>query len=374
MMFNRPRAKAIHRGISLLEVMISIGVVGIGLIGVAALIPLAHYKAAQGIREDRKALTGRRAFREFRIRDLDRPGDMSNPADSPNPYYYWPSSGNPFAIYNPGDGKLVRQAYCLDPLYIASAAASGSSVNVTSLPSNGPVAIPRMTLLSSRPDDLRRKINNPQQVNQILLNNPPVMTLPQAEEIFLLRDELVFDQPEDATQPPFQRYIENNKRYATGSYSWMATLVPDPYTTTDAYSLSVVVFYRRNLTMDVPQEIMVEAAFLGSNLADVKEIGIAQNNLPMNKEASVRDIKNGDWIALMQQPVPNAPQSVILKWYRVLAADELDDEADLTRELSLSGPDWTVRSPQPVYALYIRDIVGVFEKTVRLHDSSMYSY
>ena len=65
--------------------MISIGVVGVGLIGVAALIPLAHYKAAQGVREDRKALTGRRAFREFRIRDLARPGDMASPMTSPNP-------------------------------------------------------------------------------------------------------------------------------------------------------------------------------------------------------------------------------------------------------------------------------------------------
>ena len=68
--------------------MISIGVVGIGLIGVASLIPLAHYKAAQGIRDDRKSMMGRRAFREFRIRDFDRPGDMSNPSGAPNPFFW----------------------------------------------------------------------------------------------------------------------------------------------------------------------------------------------------------------------------------------------------------------------------------------------
>ena len=375
MIFDRPRWTSRPRGISLLEVMISIGVVGVGLIGVAALIPLAHYKAAQGVREDRKALTGRRAFREFRIRDLARPGDMASPMTGPNPYYYWPTT-NPYAIYNqPPDGKLTRRAYCLDPLYVAAAVDSGNQNIAGSFPSNAPVTIPRITMLSSRPDDLRRRFG-PNVANQMLLNNPPVMTRAQAEETFLMRDELVFEQPEDATQPPFQQYLEGNKRYASGSYSWMATLVPDPFNNSDLYSLSIVVFYRRNLAMDVPQEIMVEVnpASFQLGLADVKNIQIAQRNQPLNKEASVKDIKTGDWIALMQQQMPNDPQTTTLKWYRVLAADELDGEADLTRELSLSGPDWNIQSPQPIYALYMKDIVAVFEKTARLYDSSMYAY
>jgi len=120
--------------------------------------------------------------------------------------------------------------------------------------------------------------------------------------------------------------------------------------------------------------VAVNPASFQLGLADVKNIQIAQKNQPLNKAASVQDIKTGDWIALMQQQIPNDPQSTTLKWYRVLAADELDGEADLTRELSLSGPDWNIQSAQPIYALFMRDIVAVFEKTVRLYDSSMYAY
>ena len=368
-----------HSGISLLEVMISIGVVGIGLIGVASLIPLAHYKAAQGIRDDRKSMMGRRAFREFRIRDLDRPGDMSNPSDAPNPFWYWPSPGNPYAIYNlAGDGKLVRQAYCLDPMMIGFADLAGTSSSVAAFPLNAPIAIPRVTLISARPGDLRRQ-GPPGAINNQLLNNPPIMSLAQAEEMFLLRDELVFDQPDDATQPPFQRYLENNKRYATGSYSWMATLVPDPIPTSDRYTLSIVVYYRRNLTITPPQETIAAVNIpMNQNgfreLTGVKTVAVESQQHAPPEAATVRDMKTGEWVALMQQVDPNYSNTITLRWYRILAADEVDNDLDNNRELSLSGPDWSVTSNQPIYAVYARNIIAVYEKSIRLQDNNLYAY
>ncbi len=371
--------RARRSGISLLEVMISIGVVGIGLIGVASLIPLAHYKAAQGIRDDRKSMMGRRAFREFRIRDFDRPGDMSNPSGAPNPFWYWPSPGNPYAIYNlGGDGKLVRQAYCLDPMMIGSADLAGTRSSAAAFPLNSPIAIPRVTLISARPGDLRRQ-GPPGAINNQLLNNPPIMSLAQAEEIFLLHDELVFDQPADATKPPFQRYLEENKRYATGSYSWMATLVPDPIPTSDRYTLSIVVYYRRNLTITPPQE-MIAAVNIPMNqngfreLTGVKTITVqSQQHMPP-ESATVRDMKAGEWVALMQQLDPNYSNTITLRWYRIMAADEVDNDLDNNRELSLSGPDWSVTSNQPIYAVYARNVIAVYEKSIRLQDNNLYAY
>ena len=80
------------------------------------------------------------------------------------------------------------------------------------------------------------------------------------------------------------------------------------------------------------------------------------------------DISAGDWVALMQN-TNGLPNSVTLRWYQVSAADELDSESDIDRELSLSGPDWTPSSlpgAGPVYLVYMRNIEAVYEKTVEL--------
>ncbi len=45
-------------GISLMEVLISIGVVSIGLLGVVSLIPVASQQAEKGARNDRRANVG----------------------------------------------------------------------------------------------------------------------------------------------------------------------------------------------------------------------------------------------------------------------------------------------------------------------------
>ena len=51
-------------GVSLLEVLISIGVIAIGIFGVAALIPVAQLKVAEGTSRDRQAAFGPSAAAE----------------------------------------------------------------------------------------------------------------------------------------------------------------------------------------------------------------------------------------------------------------------------------------------------------------------
>ena len=178
---SRPLFARRHRaGISLLEIMISIGIVGIGLIGVAALIPLAHYKAAQGVQEDRKTLFGKRAFREFHVRGMDRPGSIGSPL------WFWdrPDGQQPFDV----QGRLVRQVYCLDPAMVAAAREQGKSLYTFPSGLQCPWTVPRLTLLHS-----------PLEMSGV---QPPMMTLAQAEEVFTLRDDLALQRlgrPESAT-------------------------------------------------------------------------------------------------------------------------------------------------------------------------------
>ncbi len=67
-------------GISLMEVLISIFVVSIGLLGIAALIPVANYALVETTKADRAAACGQAAIRDIRVRRLADPQLwMSNP-------------------------------------------------------------------------------------------------------------------------------------------------------------------------------------------------------------------------------------------------------------------------------------------------------
>src|SRR5690606_7824428 len=101
-----PTGQSPRQGIGLLEVLISIGVVALGLLGVIALIPLAQHRAIQGAVNDRAALVGRRAFREFRIRGMDRPRTWFE--------------RQPGDVIDPTSGQLLRRAWLLDPLGYAA--------------------------------------------------------------------------------------------------------------------------------------------------------------------------------------------------------------------------------------------------------------
>ena len=410
----RPR-----RGITLLEVLISIGVVGIGLLGVASLIPLAHYKATQGIEEDRKSQFGKRAFRDFFVLGMDRPGTVQTqkevnqgfvPLSSPvlNPFWtYAPLPGvNPYeAIFNLNTGKVLRKTYCIDPLYVSSVGANGEAYRLnarfpsdtSALPSDIANSMPlRLTLLSRRPEDYRLQLNLAQRTaynNYLLAGNGPnlLMSLPQAEQVFRLQDDVVIEAPQNPNDIARQSYLDNGmKGYAGGAYSWMATLVPDDLTTgigtptTNMFTLSVVVFHQRSLAQFPRQEVIAQVVNLqGANgqvlppavpdeplstlAGTTKELVIQQLPFPNHTDgdASVRDIRAGGWVALLQAGTN------YLKWYRVQAVDQPDNELDTTRALTLVGPDWhslvpNPASPPPLLAIFVKNVVAVYDKTVEL--------
>ena len=67
------RARASRAGITLLEVLISIFVLSIGLLGVAALIPAGRFTIVETSKADRAGACGRAGLEEVKIREMADP-------------------------------------------------------------------------------------------------------------------------------------------------------------------------------------------------------------------------------------------------------------------------------------------------------------
>ncbi|MBS0208428.1 MAG: prepilin-type N-terminal cleavage/methylation domain-containing protein [Planctomycetes bacterium] len=118
-----------RRGITLLEVMIAVGVLAVGLLGLASLLPLGQNDMAVALRADRVSSTGRAAFRDMITRGFVRPENWLYPQGG------GALKGTPVVATNPASASLVYQfmppngvsnpavpPFCplvLDPLLIA---------------------------------------------------------------------------------------------------------------------------------------------------------------------------------------------------------------------------------------------------------------
>ena len=226
--------------------------------------------------------------------------------------------------------------------------------------------------------------------------SPAPMTLAQARQLFVSDDQLSMFEPDDPTFDPQQQLDpQQRKRQSDGGMSWMVTLTPKEHlqlqpapVEQQLYIMSVVVFSRRDpaeLTTENERVTRVQFHNLGYGGGDVTLYG--------NSEKSV-DVQGDDWVML----AANSNVGRVFRWYRVLACDFeplFNNVLNVwSREVTLQGPDWNRREwhypptppPWPVQinagypaepyvtnAILLRGVVGVYEKTVRLETSSLWS-
>lgn len=333
---NKRQCQAKRRdGVSLLEVLISIGVLAVGLLGVISLIPAAASLAETGARSDAMAIAGRRILREFKVRDFDHVSNLS---------------ANPPAgiaqVVNPGFTN-PRRAFCFDPAGYALWTGNESDAEVYSFPSHS-------------------TINN----NTTFLPRlkPPLTSLGSLaafEEIFYFQDDLEFVLPQAANQDPQQvplRYSGNggvnlaSKRYAKGDFSWFATLVPKVASSAlgarnPSYELSIAVVRSRNTFQ--------------SNFVAVTNVQMFDGSGTITLDGTI-DIKEGHWLMLMSGangsvlPSPltlNVPGQ--FEWFQVVSNNG--------NTLEVNGPNWLVTTPNTIAAV-IPDVVAVYAKTITLRD------
>ncbi|MGI6401039.1 MAG: type II secretion system protein [Thermoguttaceae bacterium] len=114
---GRRSVVAIRRGETLLEIMVSIMVLGIGLVGILAAIPFGGFRMAQMTEADNSAAVGRNAARMLEINEWCNPASWAteNPTDG-NLVTYNDAS----LMLQDGVGKYLdsTKIYVIDPLRI----------------------------------------------------------------------------------------------------------------------------------------------------------------------------------------------------------------------------------------------------------------
>ncbi|QDU93038.1 hypothetical protein [Lignipirellula cremea] len=338
-----------REGISLLEVIISIGVISIGLLGVLSVLPLAGRRVVQGSIEDGKSMQGQAWTDEFQTRGYADPNSWVTSAGAA-----LPPGGTPTPVL-------------IDPHHVAVRRALGTPVDFpftdrdNDISTNeAPFSIPRISVRNS-------------------LTGPP-LDLMAANLIFTSQNDLVFSQPADTKLPPVQEMYDaviSNRRMSAGHFSWMAMIVPLDSSGKD-WRLSVVVFHDRDPDMSLDaspanddglKTLSNERVATVSNFMGNAGIGGGPMEIRSTDKASVK-VKKGDWVLLSSGGAPTS----FHQWYRVADTDPdpVNTAGVFTREVLLEGADWPSPGIGTTSMTMVKGVVGVYESTFRLETNSLF--
>jgi hypothetical protein len=383
-------------GVTLMEVLISTFVLAVGLLGLAALLPVGRMAIVETMKADRSGDCGRAALRNIKARRLLDPYPWPPmPADPGRlnalvPQWLRPDGSD-------GAKWLSDQwpvgSFVIDPLGVSYRLAANESV-----PKFGGV-IDRFTL--AVPPWMDR--SDPRFAKYGRMFNKE-----EAEKLFLWSDDLGYELPEDMdarlrpagavpmgrpwpTEPP---RVPNTQPLLTsdGRYSWMitATLAPgeatwrlDPnappvdYNPNNQsrsrtnwvdspprwqrYTVSIVVFFARDPVTDDKVFSIQQNNFQDAiTLADGGRIAVAGGSVIIDgslKGLSTK-LKENDWIALAAPAVPGKGTPPACRWYRVVAIG--DGPASDKTNLVLAGPDWPIPPALTMAVIPSGNVAGVY--------------
>jgi Tfp pilus assembly protein PilV len=360
--------KRIHQssGVTIIEVLFSIGIIVTGLLGVAGLIMVAGTQMTQGLAADAMSNAGLNAIAEFETRNMQNPDNM---------VWYGPKGSPPQPLFQSPDlygtdsagQSIASPSFCIDPYFITQQFSDGKLDTSSYFPGGAPTL----------------------KMKRVTLNN---YTLPLSREIFIAKDDLAFSTPASGTELPEQQWIREGlnghtlKRANQAAYSWLAMLTPNrsrantaaavppklstSLEPTDHYLLSIVVFKNRVVTNTNDGEQFFEIEFLNGGFGG-GEVQLS----PTNSDDLYP--KHGDWVMLSSgSQIKN-----FHRWYRITYIEDETRPPDTNpkyyRNATLKGPDWTRpewhgTGTEKSRATFIPGVIGVFEKTIRLGSARSY--
>ena len=385
------------RGVSLIEVLISCFVLSVGMLGLAALLPIGRMTIMEATKADRSGDCGRAGLRDLKIRRM---------LDSQS----WAWYKNPANETDDASGSVTDQQNILTVL------ATSNEVPLWTPPANPPAK-------SFLIDPLYRAYNDPYcYTNNIVPsfgdNTAGVALIPRftmrglewyqngaafavftqaqqkglSEPIFLWPDDMVLSMPEEMSPPqPIgrPRLLQDitGRNVMNGDYSWFATVTPANRPTIDTsgatpkvvwpsasrvrFTVSIVVCHRRDFLepngsgnpmrekwVDIPPgSPLASPPTFGGLIDGGIGGGTVQLSAPINDD-NVK-VKENDWVALCSKVTGNC------KWYRVVGVGEG------SQSLTLAGPDWQLiprasDSQNHDYLVAPKGVIGVYTTTVEM--------
>lgn len=336
----------VRTGLSLIEVLMSIFVVSLGLLGVASLLPVAYQEAQQGSLNDAIGMFGKEKHRDFFVRGINQPANWLY-SNGTNVY---DTNTGMWRQFN-GDQQPIQipQPVAIDPRFVARR--QGTDL-VFPLAGGYGAKMKRISLSTYPAGNI-------------------VMSPLQADEIFMSEDDLEFEKSGNPDEPPLQRYWQdagnntNHKRFSNGRYSWMATVVPTTISD-DLFTLSVVVFYQRDSSFDLnpasnPDERTMIINFVGGGWGggDVTIRSAIESDL---------ETSAGQWLMVANDNV--------FRWYHIakVGGDVYENPPSIfNRDLTLAGSDWNAVLAPNAQATIMPAVVAVYEKSLRLENGSLWS-
>ena len=322
-----------RRGLTLLEVLVSLFVLSFGLLGVAALIPLAKLSMARTEQSDRVGACGRAAIHEVKIRRML----------DPNTWGTWSTAP-----------VVTDRALVIDPMERTLTTPIGNLGGTTGAIKRGNLAWCTSAAI--------------------------------AEQVFRWQDDLTFVLPEDdksATPPPagtrpYQR-VAGTQDFV-GNYSWFFMISPSPadvangvpWVNRSTFDVSAVVCRQRlfsvtGTTPDGEREITGATCTGSIGGAGITIAGDATNGGTITGDTVTTGIhaplKHGEWVLLYSTLAGHEQYN----WYRVayVGYDGTNTQATLT------GPDWNGGATANI--VIVAGACGVYTGSVQLDSDAIWS-
>ncbi len=301
--------------------LVSLFVLSVGVLGVAALIPLGKLAMLEVEKSDRTGACGRSSLRQIQIRCMLDPHKwVPSPSSSPLP------SSNVFVIDPLGWCKLTMPTL------------------------GGTNGIQRFSLRNSAGEQ--------------------IMTEAEAESVFRWQDDLSFAVPSNTStngERPTAVKDSGGNRQFDGNFSWFLMVAASPgeasafpISTSDQsnwylrrqFSVSAVVCYKRLFTDSgaKPGETVI-----ANKVKCDSGVGYGGLGIEFPGQSPI-EVKRNEWVLLTT--------SKQTTWYRVVGVG-YDNDNNITR-MSLVGPDWHGGGDDSSASLVIVEgVTGVYTTTIQ---------
>ncbi len=398
-------------GVTLTEVLISMAILAIGLLGAAAMFPVGGYFMQKGEIADRGAAIAQAAFADlvargdlhpdnWQVWDPEWNGGSYRPMDQfVRDWMAEPSNqGLGVQDFQTGMNSAAGFVYVIDPLGTAAglranlpeslidlapyAAVPGASIGDAQVPTLDAQSISRWT--DQFPNWPVKRLAT----STSMIGNVP--SEPVAQGVYASQDDIAFS-VDDEEVPTRQRVVgpdtdgDGNPnsaltRESRGDYSWMAMVAPTTSNAREALTLdpsayyfdvSVVVFFKRPTDAIDTSERLTHGSVISTGTGGGE---ILLTKFDRDATDPFEDLRTGQWV-LVSGPHPNSTAEEPLffsQWYRVLAIDDQErgplQDPDKQRVVGLRGPDW----PWTITNGNLPSVrVGLFPGAVAVHTKTM---